>query len=55
MRQMKAIDPVEPVKFLSQVAANEINMVRPAFQSTYGIVNRMQDVCDDKQGNVQEN
>jgi hypothetical protein len=40
-RLLKNIDPVTPVKFLSNAGSIEINTVRSAFPSAYSIVNQM--------------
>ena len=44
MRLLKNIEPETPVKYVSKAAANELNAVRPAFQSAYAIVNKMEQV-----------
>ncbi len=34
---LKKVDPVTPVKFLSNAGAVELNHVRPAFQAAYNV------------------
>ena len=42
MRLLKQIEPETPVKFLSKAGATELNIVRPAFNAAYAVVNKME-------------
>ena len=37
VRVLKNIDPITPVKYLSNVGAVELNHVRPAFAAAYNV------------------
>ena len=41
---LKNMDPETPVVYLSSVGSAEMNYVRPAFSSSYSIVNKLQNV-----------
>ena len=43
---LKDIEPETPLKFMSHVGAQELNLMRPALQNYYGTVNRMQVLKD---------
>ena len=41
VRILKNVDPKNPVKFLSNAGAVELNSVRPAFQSAHNVAGQM--------------
>ena len=43
---LKDIDPETPLKFMSNVGAQELNLMRPTLQNYYATVNRMQVLKD---------
>ena len=54
MRILKTVEPETPVKFVSMAGATEINSVRPAFQTAYAVINKMQVIKEKAEAEIKQ-
>ena len=55
VRILKNVDPKNPVKFLSNAGAVELNSVRPAFQAAHNVAGQMQNILENCQKSIEAN